>query len=324
MSLLKDILEKLAPKNGGQKKSEKLTNQAVYDELIAHFKADMKELSVGRRVLYPMSFNILLHPDDYARVGSSLPFILPEVIAGFYAAIKARCVGLEGAYATPPATCWFFQFASSTIKDDGNGEVFMKPGEMVTVGSLETFDIQGLQQGRRVGNTMLSVKCQNSDVVKNNVNQEALLGMEILTNNAFIFNFDKQMSEKLGDIQATQRDRKNSLATLAYSEGGVNVYFDMLDDLIVVTGPSDSRKMDNIIVINNEAVQIGHVQIRYQKTTNRFQMCAYAKARLNQREVPLSIGGAPIWKDMAFKSDILLNDEVNLKFRASEAIIQRG
>ena len=324
MSLIKNLLNRLAPSGEQEKKAEKLTNQALYNELVAHFKVDMEELSVGRRVLYPMSFNILLHPDDYARVGTSLPFILPEVIAGFYAAIKAKCAGMVDSYATPPANYWFFQFASSTLKDSTEGEVFMKPGEMVTVGSLETFDLQGMQQGRRVGNTMLSVKVQNSDVVKNNINQDALLGMEILTDNAFIFNFDKQMSERIGDIQATQRDRKNALATLSYSEGGTNVYFDMLDNLVVVSGPLDSRKMDNIFIINNEAVQIGHVQIRYQRTTNRFQLCAYAKARLNQREVPLSIGGAPIWKDMSFNSDILLNDEVNLKFRAAESVIQRG
>lgn len=324
MGLLKNILEKLAPHGDAANKAEKLTNQALYNELIAHFKADMEELSVGRRVLYPMSFNILLHPDDYARVGSSLPFILPEVIAAFYSAIKVKSASVIDSYATPPATYWFFQFASSTLNDTSDGEMLMKPGEMVTIGSLDTFDIQGQPQGRREGNAMLSMKVQNSDVVKNNINPEALLGMEILTNNAFIFNFDKKMSEKLGDIQATQRDRKNALATLSFSEDGLNVYYDMLDDLVIVSGPSDSRKMDNIVKIKNPAVQIGHVQIRYQSTTNRFQICAYAKTRLNQREVPLSIGGAPVWKDMSYNSDILLNDEVNIRFRAAESIIQRG
>lgn len=324
MGLLKNILEKLAPHGNPANKAEKLTNQALYDELIAHFKTDMEELSVGRRVLYPMSFNILLHPDDYARVGSSLPFILPEVIAGFYSAIKVKCASVIDSYATPTATYWFFQFASSTLCDTDNGEMLMKPGEMVTIGSLDTFDIQGQQQGRREGNTMLSLKVQNSDVVKNNINPEALLGMEVVTNNAFIFNFDKKMSEKLGDILATQRDRKNALATLSYSEGGDNVYFDMLDNLIVVSGPSDCRKMDNILIINNKAIQIGHIQIRYERTTNRFHLCAYAKVRLNQREVPLSVGGTPIWKDMSFNSDILLNDEFNLKFRAAESVIRRG
>ena len=81
--------------------------------------------------------------------------------------------------------------------------------------------------------------------------------------------------------------------------------------------------MENILIINSEAVDVGHVQIRYVKETNKFQLCAYSKTRLNMREVPISVGGAPIWKDMAYNSDIFLNDEVNVKFRASEAIISR-
>ena len=81
--------------------------------------------------------------------------------------------------------------------------------------------------------------------------------------------------------------------------------------------------MANILIINSEAVDVGHVQIRYVKETNKFQLCAYSKTRLNMREVPISVGGAPIWKDMAYNSDIFLNDEVNIKFKASDSIISR-
>jgi hypothetical protein len=81
--------------------------------------------------------------------------------------------------------------------------------------------------------------------------------------------------------------------------------------------------MENILIINNKAVDVGHVQIRYVKETNRFQLCAYSKTRLNMGEVPTSVGGTPIWKDMSYNSDILLNDLVNIKFKASESIISR-
>lgn len=327
MGIVKNLLETLRPPGGGKtkgnKEKSKVTNQTLYKELISHFKTDMEELSVGRRILYPMSFNILLYPDDYDRVGESLPFILPEVIAGFYAAIKSKRDSILDSDATPPATYWFFQFASSSVKTEDKQESFIIPGEIVTVGHLTTFDIKIAQEGTTTENVRLSVKCQNSDVNKNNINKDALLGMEILTNNAYTFNFDKSMSEKLSDIQSSQRGGENALATLTYSVGSTNVHLDMLDELVILSGPKDTRKMGNIMIIKNEAVEVGHVQIRYVRETNRFQLCAYSRTRLNMRDVPLSVGGTPIWKDMSFNSTILLNDVVNIEFKAADRFITR-
>lgn len=330
MGIVKNLLENLRPDSGkdtektkGNSGKSKVTNKTLYKELIEHFESDMEELSVGRRILYPMSFNILLYPDDYDRVDESLKYILPEIIAGFYAVIKTKKDSIHESDATPPATYWFFQFASSKVKTVDKQESFIKPGEIVTVGHLTTFDIKKAQQGVKVENTHLSVKCQNSNVNQNNINQEALLGMEILTNNAYTFNFDKSMSQKLSDIQSSQRSGENALASLSYSDGPSIVHLNMLDELVILSGPKEKRNMENILIINSEAVDVGHVQIRYVKETNKFQLCAYSKTRLNMREVPVSVGGAPIWKDMAYNSDIFLNDEVNVKFRASEAIISR-
>lgn len=322
--IIKKILEKLRPSqspivdgNGD------ITNEVLLKELVDHFKSEMDKLSVRRRVLYPMSFNILLHPDDYSKVGESLPFILPEVIAEFYEAIQKKSSSIKDACYSPPATYWFFQFASSQYKTDKDKkDVLIKPHEIVTIGNLTTFDIRNVQQGTVEQNTRLSIKCQNSNVNQNNINQEALVGMEILTNNAFSYNFDKNMSQLLSDIQSSQRNSINTLASISYTtkNNDIATRF-MLDELITISGASEKRKGDNILVIDNDAVQIGHVQIRYIKEANKFQLCAYAKTRLNQREVPLSIGGTPIWKDMSYISDIFLNDEVNVKFKASERII---
>ena len=231
--------------------------------------------------------------------------------------------GILDSDATPPATYWFFQFASSSVKTEDKQESFIIPGEIVTVGHLTTFDIKKAQEGTTTENVRLSVKCQNSDVNKNNINKDALLGMEILTNNAYTFNFDKSMSEKLSDIQSSQRGGDNALATLTYSVGSTNVHLDMLDELVILSGPKDTRKMGNIMIIKNEAVEVGHVQIRYVRETNRFQLCAYSRTRLNMRDVPLSVGGTPIWKDMSFNSTILLNDVVNIEFKAADRFITR-
>ena len=330
MEFVKTILELFRPDEPAQEKTMKstarsgVTNQVLYQELIAHFKSDMEELSVGRRVLYPMSFNVLLHPNDYNRVWESLAFILPEVISGFYAAIKEKSKRVENSDATPPAAYWFFQFASSSVKTDDKGDSLIVPGEIVTVGHLTTFDIKKAQFGSVSDNTGLSIKCKNSNVNQNNINPEALLGLDILSNNTFSFNFDKKMNENLNDIQSSKRDAHNALATLTYSADSVNVRLDMMDDLVILSGPGETRSMENIMIVKNDAVAVGHVQIRYLKDSNKFQLCAYSKTRLNMREVPVSVGGSVIWKDLPYKSDIFLNDEVNVQFRASETIRVRG
>ena len=259
MGIITKILESLRPditkdpfeKNKGANGKSKVTNKTLYKELIEHFEADMEELSVGRTILYPMSFNILLHPDDYSHVGESLPFILPEVIA-------AKRDSIHNSHATPPATYWFFQFASSSVKTEDKKESYIIPGEIVTFGSLTTFDINKIQKGTRVDNVSLSMKCQNSNVIQNNINPDALLGMEILTNNAFRFNFDKNMSEKLSDIKSSERGGNNALATLTYSDGPVNVHLKMLDELVILSGSKETRNMENIIIINSEVVDVGH------------------------------------------------------------------
>ena len=113
----------------------------------------------------------------------------------------------------------------------------------------------------------------------------------------------------------------NVLALLSYDDGHKIVQLSMLEDLVIISGNKERRVMENILIINSESVDVGHVQIRYLREQNKFQLCAYSKTRLNMREVPISIGGTPIWLDMSYKSNIFLNDEVNIRFKASDLII---
>ena len=302
--------------------SGKVNNNVLYHELIEHFKEDMEDLSVNRRILYPMSFNILMHPEDYKRVGESLPFILPEVVAGFYAAIKDKSSTVVNADATNPAKYWFFQFAQAQAMADDDNEAVIVPGQIVTVGHLTTFDIKKAQQGNISEDVKLSVKVNNSNVNKGNINMQALLGMDIISNNAFTFNFDRNMSEELNDIRSLQKSKESSLASLTYSIDGRTVQFAMCDDLLIISGSGETRTMDNIMVIDSDAVDVGHVQIRYLPDSNKFQLCAYSNTRLNMRGVPISSGGSPIWRDMPYNSDIFLNEEINIKFKASASILK--
>ena len=308
------------------KKASKVTNKILLNELVDHFNEQMEELSVGRRLLYPMSFNILLHPDDYSLTKESLPFVLPEVVAEFYASIKRkRDENVNGVNYAPPATYWFFQFSACQVRECDGKEDFIKRGEVVTTGSLTTFDIHKAQQSNVHSemNVHLSVKCQNSNTNEKNINMDALLGMEILSEGSYTFNFDKNLSEDTSLIQAASDMPRKGWATLRWAaDGGGDLVFDMLDTYIDISGKSDTRSTRNICHINNDAVGTSHVQIKYDQVTQTFALAAYGKTRLNSREVPLSVGGNPQWVILPkTNSKIFINDAVSVAFNANPDLV---
>ena len=308
-----------------ESESSELTNQILLDELVAHFDYVMKIKSVGKRLLYPMSFNILMHPDDYNSTKESFPFILPEVVSAFYKSIKRK----KKAYPnySHPASYWFFQFSACQIKSKDGEEDFIKRGEIVTTASLTTFDIRKAQQEgvRSEANVQLSVKCTNSKTDASNINMEALLGMDILSEGVFTFDFDETLNEDTTLISATTDKQRKGWATLRWAAedgSGNNKVYDMFDAYIEISGKAETRTSSNIVRINSDAVMKQHVLIKYDPSKQTFLLAAFAKTRLNEREVPLSTVGAPQWVTLAkFNSHILLNDAVNIEFNANSDLV---
>lgn len=305
------------------RKASKVTNKVLYNELVQHFNEQIDELSVGKRLLYPMSFNILMHPDDYYSTRESLPFVLPEVVSGFYASIKEKAKSFgEGVNFAPPAIYWFFQFSACQIAEKAGKEDFIKRGEIITTGSLTTFDIRKAQQGyvRQEANVHLSVKCQNSNTNKNNINMDALLGMDILSEGAYTFDFDKNLESDTSRISAASNLQRKKLAELRWvAEDGNYKVYDMVDNYIDISGSAETRTTSNILKVESNAVIVSHVQIKYDAQAKTFSLAAYEKTRLNSREVPLSVtGGVPQWVPLPkFNSRIFINDTISIEFNAN-------
>lgn len=307
-------------------KGSKVTNKILLKELTDHFNEQMEELSVGRRILYPMSFNILLHPDDYNATRESLPFVLPEVVASFYASIKRKKEEfVSGVNFAAPATYWFFQFSSCQVTERDGKEDFIKRGEIITTSNLTHFDIHKAQQDgvRTEANVHLSVKCQNSSINDNNINMEALLGMEILSEGTYSFQFDKNLNEDTTLIVAASDLPSKGFATLRWAgNDGHDRVFDMHAMYIEISGKADKRSSSNICHIDSDAVSTQHVQIKYEQATQTFSLAAYGKVRLNSREVPVSVGGNPQWVPLAKShSKIFINDSVSVEFNANPELV---
>ena len=63
--MLKKILDRLLPKREKDRiiAESQLTNQILLNELVDHLREEIVKLSVGTRMLYPMSFKVLMHQD---------------------------------------------------------------------------------------------------------------------------------------------------------------------------------------------------------------------------------------------------------------------
>ena len=331
MSAIIDAIKRLLlgfaiDKNKKHSTSTMLTNQILLNELVSHFNQQMNVLSVGNRVLYPMSFNILMHPDDYNATHESFPFMLPEVVSSFYASIKKKRDEYKfSVNCAPTATYWFFQFSACQISEVNGQEDIIKRGELITTGTLTTFDIKNIQNWnvKTEANVHLSVKCQNSKTNENNINMDSLLGIDILSDGAYSFNFDKNMNEDTALITVASNNQQTGWAKLRWrAEDGDYRVYEMLDTYIDISGVSDPRRTRNICHIDNAAVSTSHVQIRFDQITRSFQLAAFAKTRLNGREVPLSTGGSPAWIALPKNnSNIFINDTVNVEFNANSNIL---
>jgi len=331
--IIRKILNKLLPSSSNVEVVEEgkkcLNNEMLRRELVEHFRQEMDFYSVGRRVLYPMSFNILMHKNDYDKLSMTFPFILPEIIASFYEAIKQKSKNIRGCDKTSPMKFWYFQFASTNFTVNDGVMKFIDEGDVITLASLSETNVGGSNISEEQ-NVHVSFKCANSKVDNNNIRLEAIRNIDILGDGVFRFKFDINMNEDIGSIEASRSDSTTNLdsgnvkAVISYSStNGKVVHYSMTNNNVIISGISDPRHDANIFKIDSPDIINCHVEIRYQVETKKFQICAYAKTRLNMRELQLSIGGNTKWYDMSQNSKIFLNDALNLEFKANVSFVNR-
>ena len=316
--LIKKILDKLkADKQEEVISNNLLTNKRLLEELTQHFKAMLEEESVGQRMLYPMSFNILMDPVDYEARKHSLPFILPEVVSVFYGIID----DMKSQYPnyTPPAKYWYFQFSAcqlGSIQTENSVPLIVRRGHITTVATLMTFDIKNVNNTFVDSNTRVSVKLDDSNVMNNvNVNWNAIKNLDILSDGTFIYNFDNTLCRHPQHIiDNSNMGEINGFAELSYSKAGRNYHFIMRDNLIHISGKNEIRKGRSFFILESENIKDSHVQIKYVVDEKKFQLAAFGPTRLNSRKVVESTGGNIFWQDLANNSTIFINDEISVRF----------
>lgn len=316
--LLKKFLDKLkADQQEDIASINLLTNKRLLEELTQHFKTVLEQESVGQRMLYPMSFNILMDPADYEARKQSFPFILPEVVSVFYGIIDDMRTQYPNY--TPPAKYWYFQFSScqvGTVQTENSIPLIVRRGHITTVATLMTFDIKNANNTFVDSNTRVSIKLDDSNVMHNvNVNWNAIKNLDILSDGTFTYSFDSTLCRKSQRIaDNSNKGEIHGLAELSYSKTGRNHHFIMKDNLIHISGKHELRKGRSFFILESEKIKNDHVQIKYVAEKKRFQLAAFGPTRLNSRKIKESSGGNIVWQDLANNSTIFINDEISVKF----------
>ena len=316
------ILEKLldifkGSRDGDGLDSDQLTNKRLLEELTSHFKTMLNAESVGQRMLYPMSFNILMDPADYNNRRQSLPFVLPQVVSAFYGIIDD--MRQEYPDYTPPAKYWYFQFSAcqlGTIRTGDSTPLIVRKGHITTVATLLTFDIKEANNVSVNNNTRVSIKLDDSNVMNDvNVNWNAIKNLDVLSDGTFTYNFDNTLSRDTKRITDNSNMAEvKGIAELSYSRGGRNYHFIMKDNLIHISGKNEMRKGRSFFILESSEIKGSHVQIKYLPFEKKFQIAAYGPTRLNSRKITESSGGDVYWHDLANNSSIFINDEISVKF----------
>lgn len=318
MKILKKLLDTFkGSKDDDGLNSDQLTNKRLLEELTSHFKTMLNAESVGQRMLYPMSFNILMDPSDYNSRRQSLPFVLPQVVSAFYGIIDD--MRQEYPDYTPPAKYWYFQFSACQLRTIQTGDstpLIVRKGHITTVATLLTFDIKKANNVSVNNNTRVSIKLDDSNVMNDvNVNWNAIKNVDVLSDGTFTYNFDNKLNRDPRSITDNSNMAEvNGIAELSYSRGGRIYHFIMKDNLIHISGKNEMRTGRSFFILESSEIKDSHVQIKYLPSERKFQIAAYGLTRLNSRRITESSGGDVYWHDLANNSNIFINDEISVKF----------
>ncbi len=296
-----------------------LTNKVILNELTQHFKNMLQSESVGQRMLYPMSFNILMDPQDYDDRKQALPFILPEVVDTFYSIMKRALKKNNYKNYDSPATEWFFQFTScktGTVLSDDSVPIIVKRGHITTIASLVTFNINNVNNTIVDSNVRVSIKLENSYSNDTNLNFEAIKRLNIVGEGMYTCPFHPSLNPDIQELQNHFKKNTVGIAELSYSRNGQNYTYLMKDNLIHISGKNEMRTGRSIFKIEGETdILDSHVQIRYMPEEKKFQIAAFGSTRLNSGKMNESRGGNILWYDLANNSSIFINDKISVKFK---------
>lgn len=326
--VFKRILEKIhsiGKIDSEEKKANSLlTGNQLLKEFTDLFTEGLERYSLGGHMVYPMSFHVLMHPVDYDEFVFAFPIVVQEVIKALYGIIDKRKQQFPNY--TPLSKNWTFQFTpcyqSNSINTESGDIISVEKGKVIPAAVLCNQNIATTGMIAVSQNIKVSVKCNNSNVIKTaELNLKALAGVNILGAGLYTCKFDPNLtmtpevikeSTVISENRPKDISRSQGLATLSYNFNGQIITYTMKDSPIYISGKNDLRSSLPIFRMEYSDLENGHVLIKYEN--NKFFLCAFGKTRLNGRNIALSERDDMNWVPLANNSSILMNDTIQADF----------
>ncbi|MCQ2288307.1 MAG: hypothetical protein MJZ74_04350 [Muribaculaceae bacterium] len=306
-----------------------LKNQHLLNDISKQFKTDLENESLGNRMLFPMAFDIFMHPTDYDQRKPSFQLILNEIVSALYKIIREY--SSQYSDYTPVSKKWYFHFYpyEGNLVDDGmyegNEDMVMTEAQKeaftikrfypIILAQLYTEDIDmGNTNVTSERNVTVSVVVNNTNIGQGgSINFSALKKVDALDEGVYTLPFDMEPPTQTGPVT----DPPDSYGKLVYQDKGNNYTYKITDTYITISGCNDTRNMRQIFKLNSPDVKNDHVLIRFNTDTGRFEIAATAPTRLNGRALDLSASSSIKWAPLANNSNIFINESVSVKFQRS-------
>ena len=304
-------------------------NEYILHSLVKRFKIELKNRSVRQRMIYPMTFTVVMHNDDYQNHKVDIQLFIKEIVQDFYKIILDK----KGKYPNykNPAKYWTFRFIpglSSEMELEGKS-IPVQKGQIFIITSIlditdERFKDNKVNVSLPVGK---SAKLQDENI--NLAAFENFLGIEdpifvdwkdpvnTQENNkqdasynagqAFVDASKKEESSKKnpfanmpgwsgkGSPFMNVSHNSDNTPKLAYKLEGEVTYCYIKNGSCWVAGNEGNQDKSDTFYVKSNKVMNPHLLIQKDNANGKYKVATFGPAKMEEQDLPVSSINNPKW-----------------------------
>lgn len=288
---------------GPATKAQPLTPDTIYKYIIEKFKESIADLSFAERVVFYHEYIICLNTEDYRSFmdnkNGMFGLIAQESVKTFYDILNDYA--LSGKSVEPSSNKWVFRFVAHPD---------YKPGDKGFIGKLMP-DAGQKQENLRVTFIPRHTGLAQTFDISNELLKDFIFYSEGYYEIPYIANIKSPTKNEVVQENVLLARFETTLPDQAYT--GQKLEYMMKFNDITISGNEETRTEDNIFKIPSDWVNSPHLQIRYNKTADKFYLSSFGeKTILNENLVEKSNYEDPKWVELPLNSRIILNGIIGI------------
>lgn len=280
-----------------------MTPDMVYKYIVEKFQGSISELSFADRVIFYHEYIICFSQPDYNKFMDNnkgiFAIIIKESIKSFYNILQQQ--QQKGKKITASANKWVFRFVSHPDYEKGDKSF---------IGKLLPGNVQKKEENLRV--TFIP---RHTGIAQTfDISDELLQDFTFYSDGYYEIPFDKSLVQNdavaanapvcFARLETTIPDKQYAGKKLEYL---------MRKEEITISGSDETADDPAVFRVPSDWVSTPHLAIRYNKTTDKFQLAAFGeKTLVNEQEVKASNCKEPQWIELPLNSKIVLNGIVGI------------